>query len=110
TRTSKDKAQRVRDSLGNEKFTVLGDGTVTGKQFNLNNGLSWDSVGTMQCGHIPLAADSYHTNSLKIVAIKTTSGRPTASTSQKGAAVLNTADSKLYFHLGGGNWKGVQLT
>ena len=110
TRSSKDKAQRVRDSLGNEKYSVLGDGTVTGKQFNLNNGLSWDSVGTMAGGHIPLAADSYLTNSLKIVAIKTTSGPPTASTSQKGAAVLNTADSKLYFHFGGGNWKGVQLT
>ena len=109
TRSSQDKLFRGRDSAGNETFCVNGRGDVMARVFNLTSGLSISSNGELYGGHWNLVGDS-SVRAVKIAMIKNTAGVPTYNSPPKGSAVLNTADSKLYFHFGGGNWKGVQLT
>src|SRR5690606_24621432 len=61
-------------------------------------------------GKMTMASD-YMINYFVPFAVKTSAGPPTGSPDGKvGVGVINTLDSKIYFHVGGGVWKSVDLT
>lgn len=108
--SSSRKAFRVRNSQNEETFSVIGDGTVKAHMYRFNSGGFISPDGSLTERHFALVTDWYQRESVKIAAIKNTPGPPLTSNQQPGSAVLNTADNKLYFHFGGGVWKGTTLS
>lgn len=140
TNSSADKVYVGRDVQENETFSVDGNGNAEFKRNvkanrggtfkNTNGGTSralevvntndLEIFGISNNGTIVAkarASADYRSNFFIGCAIKTTEGPPFGDSPKNhdgtdaiGVSVLNTAENKLYFHMGSGVWRGITLT
>lgn len=108
TVTNTDLVYRGLNSGGTETFSVDGNGATKVFDISFVNGQRIASNGDFD-GAFGVS-DAYISKGFKIASIKSTAGAPTSNSPKTGVAVLNTVDSKIYFHMGEGVWKGINLT